>query len=115
MNQKEDTCCLGSKGYAAPEQFGGRQTDARTDIFGLGMTMFRLITGINPVEPPYEVKPIRQINPELPRGMEYIISKCTQPDPDKRYQSCDELINDLDNYASLNKPKGLFGKLFGRR
>lgn len=115
MNQKEDTCCLGSKGYAAPEQFGGKQTDARTDIFGLGMTMFRLITGVNPVEPPYEVKPIRQINPELPRGMEYIISKCTQPDPDKRYQSCDELINDLDNYSSLNKPKGLFGKLFGRK
>ena len=69
MNQKEDTCCLGSKVYAAPEQFGGKQTDARTDIFGLGMTMFRLITGVNPVEPAYEVKPIRQINPELPRGM----------------------------------------------
>lgn len=111
-NQSSDTCCLGTKGYAAPEQFGGSQTDARTDIFGLGMTMFRLVTGVDPIEPPYEIKPICMINPSLPKGLEYIISKCIQPNPNERYQSCDELMADLNNYLSLPKPKGIFSKIF---
>ena len=114
-NQSSDTCCLGTKGYAAPEQFGGSQTDARTDIFGLGMTMFRLVTGVDPIQPPYEIKPICMINPGLPKGLEYIISKCIQPNPNERYQSCDELMADLNNYLSLPKPKGIFGKLFGKK
>lgn len=111
-NQSSDTCCLGTKGYAAPEQFGGSQTDARTDIFGLGMTMFRLVTGVDPIQPPYEIKPICMINPSLPKGLEYIISKCIQPNPNERYQSCDELMADLNNYLSLPKPKGIFSKIF---
>ena len=114
-NQISDTCCLGTKGYAAPEQFGGSQTDARTDIYGLGMTMFRLVTGINPIEPPYETKPICSVNPNLPKGLEYIIIKCTQPDPNERYQSCNELMEDLNNYQSLPKSKGILSKLFGKK
>lgn len=112
--QTQDTCCLGTRGYAAPEQFGGSQTDARTDIFGLGMTLFRLVTGIDPTTPPYTVKPIRQIDPALPEGLEYIISKCIQPNPNERYTSCDKLLADLNNYLNL-PPKGIFGKLFGRK
>lgn len=114
-NQSSDTCCLGTKGYAAPEQFGGSQTDARTDIFGLGMTMFRLVTEVDPIEPPYEIKPICTINPNLPRGLEYIISKCIQLNPNERYQSCEELMADLNNYLGLPKPKGIFEKLFGKK
>ena len=116
QNQSSDTCCLGTIGYAAPEQFGGSQSDARTDIFGLGMTMFRLVTGINPIKPPYEIRPICQVNPSLPKGLEYIICKCTQPNPNDRYQSCDELMEDLNKYMSLPKPKpkGIFHKLFGK-
>lgn len=114
-NRKNDTCCLGTKGYAAPEQYGGSQTDARTDIFGLGMTMFRLVTGVDPNEPPYEIKPIRSVNPNLPKGLEYIISKCIRPNPAERYQSCDELMLDLNNYLNLPKPKGIMGKLFGKK
>lgn len=109
-NQARDTCCLGTKGYAAPEQFGGSQTDARTDIFGLGMTMFHLVTGIAPNEPPYKIKPIRSIDPNLPKGLEYIITKCTQPNPAERYQSCEELLTDLNNYHELPKSKGVFSK-----
>lgn len=114
-NQKSDTCCLGTKGYAAPEQYGGSQTDARTDIFGLGMTMFRLVTGIDPNEPPYEIKPICSINPGLPKGLEYIISKCIRPNPAERYQSCEELLFDLNHYLELPKSKGILSKLFGKR
>lgn len=98
-----DTTCLGTVGYAAPEQFGGMgQTDARTDIYCLGATMYHLVTGQNPSEPPYEIKPIRQINPSLSSGLERIIEKCTQRNPDDRYQSAAELMYALDHYEEID-------------
>lgn len=115
LMKNRDTCWWGTIGYAAPEQYGGcQQTDARTDIFGLGMTMHHLVTGVDPNQPPYETKPICQINPDLPKGLEYIISKCIQPNPDDRYQNCDELMDDLNNYMNLPK-KSFLGKLFGKK
>lgn len=98
-----DTTCLGTVGYAAPEQFGGMgQTDARTDIYCLGATLYHLVTGCNPSEPPYEMKPIRQINPGLSSGLERIILKCTQRNPDDRYQSAAELMYALDHYEEID-------------
>ena len=94
-----DTVSLGTKGYAAPEQFGGRgQTDARTDIYCLGVTLYHLVTGQNPCEPPYEIYPIRHWNPQLSAGLEAIIQKCTQMNPADRYQSCAELLYALHHY-----------------
>lgn len=94
-----DTVSLGTKGYAAPEQFGGKgQTDARTDVYCLGVTLYHLITGQNPCEPPYEIYPIRHWNPQLSAGLEAIIQKCTQLNPDDRYQSCAELLYALHHY-----------------
>lgn len=98
-----DTTCLGTVGYAAPEQFGGMgQTDARTDIYCLGATLYHLVTGMNPCEPPYEIKPIRQINPALSGGLEKIIQKCTQRNPEDRYQSCAELMYALEHYDEID-------------
>jgi len=93
-----DTVCLGTIGYAAPEQFGGHETDARTDIYCLGATLYHLVTGHNPSEPPYEMQKIREINPMLSSGLEEIILKCTQKNPEERYQNCDELRYDLEHY-----------------
>lgn len=102
-NSVADTTCLGTQGYAAPEQFGGQgQTDARTDIYCLGATMYHLVTGHNPCTPPYEMYPIRQWNPSLSSGLEEIILKCTQRNPDDRYQSCAELLYALDHYQDLD-------------
>ena len=99
----EDTTCLGTQGYAAPEQFGGRgQTDARTDIYCLGATLYHLLTGHNPCLPPYEMYPIRQWNPTLSSGLEEIILKCTQKNPNDRYQSCAELMYALEHYDELD-------------
>lgn len=99
----EDTTCLGTQGYAAPEQFGGRgQTDARTDIYCLGATMYHLVTGHNPAKPPYEMYPIRQWNPNLSSGLEQIILKCTRKNPEDRYQNCAELMYALDHYNELD-------------
>lgn len=98
-----DTTCLGTVGYAAPEQFGGMgQTDARTDIYCLGATLYHLVTGRNPCDPPYEILPIRQVNPALSSGLERIIQKCTQRNPDDRYQSCAELMYALENYEKID-------------
>lgn len=95
----EDTMCLGTRGYAAPEQYGGHgQTDARTDIYCLGATMYHLLTGHNPSEPPYEMYPIRHWNPDLSKGLESIILKCTQKNPIDRYQSCAELLYALEHF-----------------
>lgn len=99
-----DTTCLGTVGYAAPEQFGGMgQTDARTDIYCLGATLYHLVTGCNPSEPPYEMKPIREINPSLSGGLERIILKCTQRNPEDRYQSAAELMYALDHYKEIDE------------
>lgn len=94
-----DTVSLGTKGYAAPEQFGGKgQTDARTDVYCLGVTLYHLVTGQSPCEPPYEIYPIRHWNPQLDSGLEAIIEKCTQLNPEDRYQSCAELLYALQHY-----------------
>lgn len=98
-----DTTCLGTQGYAAPEQFGGKgQTDARTDIYCLGTTMYHLVTGHNPSDPPYEMYPITKWNDNLSTGLEQIILKCTQKNPDDRYQSAAELLYDLQHYRDLD-------------
>ncbi len=103
-----DTTALGTRGYAAPEQFGdarGRgihKTDARTDIYSLGATLYHILTGKNPSEPPYVIKPIRHWNPMLSSGLEKIINKCTMPNPEDRYQNCAELIYDLEHYEELD-------------
>ncbi|MCH5198319.1 MAG: serine/threonine protein kinase [Oscillospiraceae bacterium] len=120
----DDTTCLGTRGYAAPEQYGGMgQTDARSDIYCLGATMFHLITGRIPGGPPdYIIPPIRSICPWLPRtghagscvrGLEKIIMKCTQPNPANRYQNCAELMYDLENIDKISDEyvKGLKRKL----
>lgn len=97
-NQSTDTVALGTKGYAAPEQYGARQTDARTDIYGLGMTMHQLLTGVDPKTNNVPTLPICQINSNLPKDLEHIVNKCIELDPDKRYQSMNELAIALDSF-----------------
>ena len=85
-----DTTCLGTIGYAAPEQFAGenlRQTDARTDIYNLGATMYHLLTGVNPSEPPYELYPIRKWDERL---------------SERRYENCKEMAYALKHYKDLD-------------
>lgn len=93
-----DTTVLGTRGYASPEHYGSRQTDSRSDIFTIGMTMHHLLTGIDPRPADYQYVSIRQWNPELSGGLERIIDKCVALDPDDRYQSCGELMYALEHY-----------------
>lgn len=96
-----DTTVLGTKGYAPPEQYSG-QTDARSDIFALGMTMHHLLTGIDPRGGEKYVS-VRMWNPELSEGIEIIIDKCVQPAAENRYQNCSDLLYDLEHPDLITK------------
>lgn len=112
----EDTVCLGTPGYAAPEQYGGNgQTRPQTDIYCLGATLHHLITGHDPADTPFNFPLITRCRPSLldetPRefrdallGFEIIINKCTQYEIKDRYQSCAELRYDLENPEALGMP-----------
>lgn len=99
-SSQKDTTSLGTRAYAPREQFGGK-TDARSDIYSLGITMFQLITGLDPCLATTEIQPVRQINPALSEGIETIIQKCVQASPENRYQSCMELLYDLEHIQEI--------------
>ena len=77
--QSKDTQVIGTAGYAAPEQFGLAQSDERTDIFSIGVLMNVMLTGEHPSKRLYKGK------------LTKIIEKCVQIDPNKRYQTAEEL------------------------
>lgn len=96
----EDTVSLGTRGYAAPEQYEkSGQSDARTDIYCLGVMMFQLLTG----ESPHRLRPVRECNPSLSAGLETILLKCTRIRKEERYQSCAELLYALEHYQEQDQ------------
>jgi serine/threonine protein kinase len=91
-----DTTSLGTRGYAAPEQYyDDSQSDVRTDIYNLGATMYHLVTGHYPSKFPYAIQTIQNRSFGLSIGLEMIIAKCTNPDPNERYQNVKNLFADL--------------------
>ena len=110
-----DTVNLGTIGYAAPEQYGGKgQSDERTDIYTLGATLYHLLTGYSPADTQLTIYPVGQFIPELKGSqIERIVEKCCQIDPANRYQSCDELIYDLNQVYIQNKSQELSKKQYG--
>ena len=92
-----DTNSLGSQGYAAPEQYGIEQTDARTDIYALGATLYDLLTGQVPLlslvrkTHPQSFVPPRQLNPRLSPGVEQVILTAMAIEKSERYQSATEM------------------------
>ncbi len=82
-SQEEDTVLLGTKGYAAPEQYGFGASNAQTDIYALGVTMNVLLTGS--VTEKYAKS----------NELQNIIQKCTQLNPEDRYRSVGELAASL--------------------
>ncbi|MDO5476177.1 MAG: serine/threonine-protein kinase [Eubacteriales bacterium] len=101
-----DTISLGTRGYAAPEQFGGQEeSDERTDIYNLGATMYHLLTGYSPAQTNYTFLPVGELRLELKdRGLEKIVAKCCEGLRENRYQSAEELRFDLENESLLCGP-----------
>ena len=88
-NKLQDTIALGSENYAAPEQWGQAQTDARSDIYGLGATMYHLLAAMppSPAFLPTEPAPINTLNAALSPETVHIVTKAMARDREDRYQS----------------------------
>ncbi len=79
----KDTVIMGTVGYASPEQLGVSQSDARTDIYAVGVLLNVMLTGKHPSE-------------RLARGKAgHIVRKCTSVSPDERYQTAERLAHAL--------------------
>jgi serine/threonine protein kinase len=99
--QTHDTVNLGTPGYAAPEQWGSQgQSDARSDIYGLGVLLLQLVTGYDPVPQPFPLPRPSQVLPTIPPEIEAIILCATQIRPDDRYQSVIEFLQALDAFGT---------------
>lgn len=98
-----DTVCLGTSGFAPPEQYGTAQTDPRSDIYSLGMTMYCICFGVKPQGKNYQIAD--EARSPLESELLTVVKKCTELNPDDRYSSCAELRNDLN---SLKEKYGLF-------
>lgn len=99
-NKNADTEILGTVGYAPPEQFGFRQTDARSDLYSVGVLMNYMLTASMPNE--------CTVNGSLGK----IIAKCMAMEPDNRYSSAQELKQAVNKQTPKRKYITLFLLLF---
>ena len=86
----QDTIAFGTLGYAPPEQYGNAQTDARADIYALGVSAWHMLSGNVPPHC-FPLPNLSSVVPDASVAFERLIKKCTQPDPDNRFQSIEEL------------------------
>ncbi len=104
---------VGTPYYMAPEQVSGDrdQIDRRTDVYGLGATLYELLSGKHPYEGKSSAEillqilnddpvPIRKVTPKIPQDLETIVMKCLERDPARRYDSSKALSEDLQRYLN---------------
>jgi serine/threonine-protein kinase len=103
---------VGTLNYMSPEQVKGQTVDSRSDVFALGVVLYELLTGKKPFAGDnmstvvYQIvneqpQPVSDINKELHGGYERIVNKALAKSPEDRYQTCLEMIADLENPASM--------------
>jgi serine/threonine-protein kinase len=108
---------MGTPSYMSPEQVKGRAVDGRSDIFSLGVMLYEMVTGEKPFPGQNittviykivneEPVPPKQVDPSIHPGISAIVMRALAKDPDTRYQSCREMLEDLRNYRSLSAAPG---------
>lgn len=102
----ETQAVTGTLPYMSPEQLRGRPVDARTDIYALGVVLYEMSTGRRPFTAELQPQLIddilhrppplpRDVNPKIPIELEQIILKCLEKDREYRYQTAEEIADDL--------------------
>lgn len=100
---------IGSVHYISPEQAKGDRTDARTDIYSVGVMLYEMLSGQLPFDGDGAVsiaimqisdkaKPLAQVAPNVPEGLRQITEKAMEKDPDKRYQSAQEMLEAIEEF-----------------
>src|SRR5438477_12532862 len=103
---------MGTPSYMSPEQVKGRAVDGRSDIFSLGVMLYEMITGEKPFPGQSittviykivneEPVPPPQLNPTIHPGISAAVMRALAKDPQERYHSCRELLEDLRNYRNV--------------
>jgi serine/threonine-protein kinase len=109
---QQTTHVMGTPSYMSPEQVKGRPVDGRSDIFSLGVMLYEMLTGEKPFPGQsittviYKIVnedpvPPRQLNPSIHPGLNSIAMRALAKEPEVRYQTCREMIEDLRNYRAL--------------
>ncbi|MGK7297173.1 MAG: protein kinase domain-containing protein [Candidatus Wenzhouxiangella sp. M2_3B_020] len=107
---------LGTPSYLSPEVCMSQDVDQRSDIFSLGVVLFEMLTGETPFksDSPFElmtkvveakVPDIKTLNPNVDEGIRKILAKMIAKRPKLRYQKCDELISDIEDYRAGRMPR----------
>jgi len=108
---------MGTPSYMSPEQVKGRAVDGRSDIFSLGVMLYEMVTGEKPFPGQNittviykivneEPVPPKQVDPSIHAGISAVVMRALCKDPETRYQTCRELLEDLRNYRALNATSG---------
>lgn len=100
---------IGSVHYISPEQAKGDKTDARTDLYSVGVMLYEMLSGRLPFDGDGAVsiaimqisdkaKPLAQVAPNVPEGLRQITEKAMEKDPAKRYQSAQEMLDAIEEF-----------------
>ncbi len=89
--QSHDTQAFGTMGYSAPEQYGRGQTDARSDVYSLGVMLHQLLTGFDPAAAPFRLPPANHVNPAVPQAVADALARAMDNEPARRFASVAEL------------------------
>jgi tetratricopeptide (TPR) repeat protein len=111
---------LGTASYMSPQQVTGHEVDARTDLFSLGVVMYELLTGRLPFVGDQSVAvahailhedpiTIRELTPEVPADLEHIVFKAMMKNVQERYQSAEEMAEDLARFREHDRRRRLGG------
>jgi serine/threonine protein kinase len=109
---QQTTHVMGTPSYMSPEQVKGRPVDGRSDIFSLGVVLYEMLTAEKPFPGQsittviYKIVnedpvPPRQLNPSIHPGLNEIVLRALAKEPEVRYQTCREMLEDLKNYRAL--------------
>lgn len=104
--QAQDTAVFGTPGYTAPEQYGQAQTTPSADIYSLGATLYRLLTGQNPSETPLHFAPLHLGNQSPVADLEHLIGRMVDMDAGSRPANMRVIKQQLQQIAARQKRQG---------